>query len=69
MAFTQAELQTELVSDGLNCLVTRFDAAGTSTDVYVQNANTNTARKSGWTQVAQSNTAAQAATTIRANLT
>lgn len=68
MAFTQVELQAEFASDGLNCAITRFDAAGASTDVYVQNANS-TARKAGWTQVAQSLTAAQAATAIRANLT
>ena len=69
MAFTQAELQTEIAADGANCVITRFDAAGTSTDVFVQNMNTTSAHKSGWTQVAQSNTAAQAATAIRANLT
>lgn len=70
MAFTQAQLQAELDADGLNCIVTRFDAAGASaTDVYVQNENINSSRKSGWTQVAQTNTAAQAAALIRTNLT
>jgi len=69
MAFTLAQLQAEFATDGPVCVVTRFDAAGTSTDVYIQNLNINSARKAGWTQVAQSNTAAQAATAIRANLT
>jgi hypothetical protein len=70
MAFTQTELQTEFVADGPNCVITRFDAAGAlATDVFIQNLNINSAHKSGWTQVAQTNTAAQAATAIRANLT
>lgn len=70
MAFTQAELQAEIDADGLNCKITQFNATSSAsyTDVYVQNMNS-TADKSGWVQVAQSNTAAEAATAIRAALT
>jgi len=70
MAFTQAQLQAQVDADGLNCKITRFDATSSAsyTDVYVQNMNS-TADKSGWVQVAQSNTAAQAATAIRAAMT
>jgi len=68
MAFTQAQLQTEINSSGLNCIITKFDAAGGSaTDVGVQNLNTS-ARKTGIVQVAQTNTAAQAAAAILAAL-
>ena len=70
MAFTQAQLQTELDSaaSGLNCIITKFDAAGGSaTDVGVQNFNTS-ARKTGIVQIAQTNTAAQAATALLAAL-
>ncbi len=65
MAFTQAQLQTELNSQGLNCIITKFDATSSAsfTDVGVQNLNTS-ARKTGIVQVAQSNTASQAATAI-----
>lgn len=66
MAFTQAQLQTELDSaaSGLNCIITKFDAAGGSaTDVGVQNFNTS-ARKTGIVQIAQSNTASQAAAAL-----
>jgi cell division protein FtsN len=69
MAFTEAQLQAQLASDGLNSRITQFLNAGTSTDVFVQNMNTATSKKSGWTQVAQSNTAAQAAALIRTNMT
>lgn len=70
MAFTEAQLQAQLDTEGLNCKITQFNATDSAsyTDVFVQNANTNTSRKSGWTQVAQSNTAAQAATAIKSNL-
>lgn len=70
MAFTQAQLQTELDSaaSGLNCIITKFDAAGGSaTDVGVQNFNTS-ARKTGIVQIAQTNTAAQAAAALLAAL-
>ena len=70
MAFTQAQLQTELDSaaSGLNCIITKFDSAGGSaTDVGVQNFNTS-ARKTGIVQIAQTNTAAQAATALLAAL-
>lgn len=64
MAFTQAQLQTEIDASGLNCIITKFDAAGGSaTDVGVQNFNTS-ARKTGIVQIAQSNSAAQAAAAL-----
>lgn len=69
MAFTESQLQAQIASDGSGAKITKFLNAGTSTDVYVQNLNTTTSDKSGWTQVPQSNTAAQAATLIRANMT
>lgn len=70
MAFTQAQLQAQLDSEGNNCEITRFDAAGASaTDVYVTNFNTNSSRKSGWTQIAQTQTAAQAYAAIKTQLT
>jgi len=69
MAFTEAQLQAQLDTDGLNCKVVRFNTTGSVTDVYVQNDNINTSRKAGMTQVAQSLTAAQAAAAIRTNLT
>jgi hypothetical protein len=71
MAFTQAQLQTELDTavSGLNCVITKFDATASAsfTDVGVQNMNTS-AKKTGIVQVAQSNTAAQAAAAILAAL-
>jgi hypothetical protein len=68
MAFTESELQTELAAEGFNCKVIRFEAAGASaTDVYAQNVNS-TSRKAGCLQIAQSNTAAQAATALKAAL-
>jgi hypothetical protein len=71
MAFTEATLQAQIANDGLNAEVTKYvpSADGLTVDVYVQNLNTTTSRKEGWTQVAQTNTAAQAAALIRANLT
>ena len=69
MAFTEAQLQAQIASDGSGAKITKFLNAGTSTDVYVQNLNSTTSDKSGWTQIAQTNTAAQAAALIRTNLT
>ncbi len=64
MAFTQAQLQTEIDASGLNCIITKFDdAGGSATDVGVQNFNTS-ARKTGVVQIAQSNSAAQAAAAL-----
>lgn len=70
MAFTEAQLQTEIDSDagGLCARIIRFDAAGASaTDVTVQNQN-NCSRRTGTLQIAQSNTAAQALTLLKAGL-
>lgn len=70
MAFTEAQLQTEINSDagGLCARIIRFDAAGgLHTDVTVQNQN-NCSRKTGTLQIAQSNTAAQALTALKAGL-
>jgi hypothetical protein len=69
MAFTEAQLQAQITSDGLNARVTQFLTTGSNTDVFVQNMNGTTSKKAGWTQIPQSNTAAQAAALIRANLT
>lgn len=66
MAFTQAQLNAQLTAPE-QVLAFVNDSSGNYTDVYVQNFYS-TARKAGWTQVAQSNTAAQAATAIRVNL-
>ena len=65
MAFTEAQLQAQLDSSGLNCIITKFDntASASFTDVGVQNFNTS-ARKTGIVQIAQSNTAAQAAAAL-----
>ena len=71
MAFTQAQLQTELDSAvvGFGAKITKFDATSSAsyTDVGVQNFNT-TKRKTGTFQIAQSNTAAQALTAIQTAL-
>lgn len=70
MAFTEAQLQAQIDSDagGLCARIIRFDAAGASaTDVTVQNQN-NVSRKTGTVQIAQSNTAAQALTALKAGL-
>jgi len=69
MAFTEAQLQAQLSTDGLNARITQFNTVGSVTDVFVQNMNNTTSKKAGWTQVPQSNTAAQAAALIRTNLT
>lgn len=68
MAFTEAQLQSQIDSDagGLCARIVRFDAAGASaTDVAVQNLN-NTSDKYVYVQIAQSNTAAQALTALKA---
>lgn len=69
MAFTEATLQAQIDAEGLNCKITRFDATASAdyTDVYAENVNS-TSRKAGWVQIAQSNTAAQAATALKAGL-
>ena len=70
MSFTQASLQTALDTavSGANCIVTKFDTTSDSanyTCVGVQNLNTS-AKKTGILNVAQSNTATQAAAAILA---
>jgi len=67
MAFTEAQLAAQLTAPEQ---ITGFvaNSAGTYTDVQVQNMNT-TARKAGLVQCAQTLSAAQAATAIRAALT
>lgn len=67
MAFTEAQLQAQLAADGSGCVITRFIAVGTThTDVYAQNMNATSSEKTGGTQIAQTNTAAQAAAILRA---
>jgi uncharacterized protein YllA (UPF0747 family) len=72
MAFTEAQLQAQLDTEGLNCRITRFipiviASSHDYTDVYAENVNS-TSRKAGMLQIAQSNTAAQAATLLKARL-
>lgn len=68
MAFTEATLNAQLAADGAGCKIVRFINVGsTATDVYVQNVNS-TSDKFGCLQIAQTNTAAQAATLLRAAL-
>lgn len=68
MAFTEAQLQAQLDAEGFCCRIIRFDAAGASaTDVTAQNVNS-VSRKTGTLQIAQTNTAAQAATALKAAL-
>lgn len=74
MAFTQAQLQTEIDNDTAlgNCVrITRFDATSSAsyTDVGIQNLNKDSSVKTGMVQIAQSNTAAQALTALKAGLT
>ena len=66
MSFTQAQLNAQLTApEQVIAFVNNSDA--TYTDVYCQNMYS-TARKAGWTQIAQTQTAAQALTAIKANL-
>ena len=68
MAFTEAQLAAQLATDSAGYQIVRFINVGsTATDVYAQNMNT-TSRKAGFLQIAQTNTAAQAATLLRAAL-
>lgn len=66
MAFTQAQLNAQLTAPE-QVIAFVNDSTGSYTDVYCQNMYS-TARKAGWTQIAQTQTAAQAATAIRAKL-
>ncbi len=66
MAFTEAQLAAALTAPAQ---ITAFQTnAASITDVYVINNNAASARKAGWTQCAQTLTAAQAATAINASL-
>lgn len=69
MAFTEATLQAELDAEGFNCKIIRFDATSSAdyTDVTAQNVNS-VSRKTGTVQIAQSSTAAEAATALKAGL-
>lgn len=69
MAFTESTLQAQLDAEGLCCKIIRFDATSSAsyTDVTVQNLNS-TSGKTGTVQIAQSNTAAQAAAALKAGL-
>ena len=66
MSFTQAQLNAQLTAPE-QVIAFINDSTGNYTDVYCQNMYS-TAKKAGWTQIAQTQTAAQAATAIRANL-
>jgi len=67
MAFTESTLQAQLSAEGLNAKITSFIVGASYTDVFVQNINS-TSRKSGWSQVANTETASSAATAIKAKL-
>ena len=72
MAFTEAALQAQLDAEGLNCRITSFipiviASSHDYTDVAAQNVNS-TSRKTGMLQIAQTNTAAQAAVLLKAAL-
>lgn len=66
MAFTAPLFAAELTSPE-QVIAFHNNAAGTYTSVYCQNMNS-TAKKAGRTQIAQTQSAAQAAAAIRANL-
>lgn len=66
MSFTQAQLNATLTAPE-QVIAFVNDSTGTYTDVYCQNMYS-TARKAGWTQIAQTQSAAQAIAAIRANL-
>lgn len=63
MAFTEAQLKTDMSDGGSddNFRIIGFIVGATTTDIYVQNNNTDSRMKSGpWVQVLNSLTAAQA---------
>lgn len=66
MAFTESSLLADLATDGPT-IITQFIVGATTTDVYVENYNA-TSRKSGWTQIANTRTAAQAHADIETSL-
>ena len=69
MAFTEAQLQAQIDADGAGCKIIRFIHAGTThTDVWAQNLNATSSGKTGGTQIAQTNTAAQAAAILRSKI-
>lgn len=72
MAFTESTLQTALDTavSGAGCRIVKFDnfSSATQTDITVQNLNTSS-RKTGTNQIAQTNTATQAAAAILAAMT
>ena len=72
MAFTEAQLQAQLDTEGLNCKIISFipvliASSHDYTDVTAQNVNS-TSRKTGMLQIAQTNSAAQAAVLLKAQL-
>ena len=66
MAFTEAQLLTDLATDGPT-IITQFNKGSTVTDVYVENYN-QTSRKAGWTQILNTRTAEQAHSDIETSL-
>jgi hypothetical protein len=69
MAFTEAQLLTDLQSSGTDMVVEiiGFIPVGTLlTDVYVQNHKGTKTQTGPWVQIAQTNTAAQAHVLIAA---
>lgn len=67
MAFTESTVQAQLDAEGLNAKIVRFEVGASTTDIYCENINS-VSRKTGWSQVANTLTAAQAATAIKASL-
>lgn len=67
MAFTEASLLADLQTGAPMVQINKFIVGASYTDVYVTNYN-ETSRKAGWTQVDNTNTAAQAHSAIEAKL-
>jgi hypothetical protein len=70
MAFTEASLNAQIDSatTGKVAQIITFNPGSTYTDIYVVGITAPYAGRSRWTQVANSNTAAQAWTAIQNNL-
>lgn len=70
MAFTEAQLKAQLDSaaTGRTITLVTFNPGSTNTDIYAVGITAPYAGRSRWVQVANSNTAAQAATAIQTAL-
>ena len=70
MAFTEAQLNTQIDPTGTGRVVTlvTFNPAALNTDIYVVGVTAPYAGRSRWIQIPNSNTAAQAWALIQAGL-